>query len=151
MNLRSAFLSLVGIVILTTVASGQDRPNFTGHWVQVSPAEGAGTEQWIKHDAETLSASHASSGADHATIHKLDGAEHKNVLTSHGSDIVTTSKAAWEGTKLSITGTTRYPDGRTRTRKEVWSIDGENRLVIDLSLTSAGEKPLEMKLVFRKG
>ena len=41
-------------------------------------------------------------------------------------------------------------NGRTRTRKEVWSIDGENRLVIDLTLSPAGEKPLSMKLVFRK-
>jgi hypothetical protein len=35
-----AFVLMSGIVV-----AGQNRPNFSGRWVQVSPSEGAGTEQ----------------------------------------------------------------------------------------------------------
>ena len=45
----------------------------------VTPVESAGMEQIVKHDATTLSMTHASEGAAHATVYELDGSENRNI------------------------------------------------------------------------
>ena len=48
----------IGVLMVwgfTITANGQtEKPDFSGRWVMVSPAEGAGQEQVIKQDATTL-------------------------------------------------------------------------------------------------
>src|SRR5688572_15304102 len=91
---RLAICVLTLLALLATApATAQQKPNFTGTWVAVSPAEAAGEEQEVRHTATTLSTGHASEGGGHHATYKLDGSESRNELTSHGEKIVTISKA----------------------------------------------------------
>ena len=139
-----------GIVLWVAAASAQQRPNFSGRWVAVSPAEAAGQEQVIEHDATSLAVSHASTGAGHRAVYKLDGTESRNVLTTHGEDIVTMARAAWKDNQLTITSSTSYPDGRRLEKTQAWSLDGDGRLVIDMTDTMQGQPPARVKLVYTK-
>jgi hypothetical protein len=146
---RALALSAV-VVIASVAASAQSKPDFSGRWVAVSPAEAAGQEQVVRHTATTLSTGHAAEGSDHGATYKLDGTESRNQTPSHGEQIVTISKAVWDGNKILITDATTYPDGRKSDSKSVWSIDGEGRLVIEHTRTIAGQAPFSVKLVHRK-
>lgn len=149
MKLVRAICGLMAIVGLAATLHAQTRPNFTGHWVQISPDEGAGGEQFIKHDATTLATAHDSEGGGHNATYKLDGSEQRITLGSHGSEIVTISRATWQGNTLVIASSTTYPDGRKMTGNDTWSLDAEGRLVIDLDRMLAGQ-PIKMKLVHKK-
>jgi len=131
-------------------AGAQDKPNFTGTWVAVSPAEAAGQEQEVRHTATTLSTGHASEGGGHQATYKLDGSESRNEIMSHGEPIVTLSRAAWEGNKVVITSATTYPDGGKLDSKETWSMDSEGRLVFEFTQTATGLPPRSMTVVFTK-
>jgi len=143
---------LVGIVIACAswMVFAQAKPNFTGTWIVVTPAEGAGQEQELRHTATTLSKGHASEGSGHHATYKLDGTESRNEITSHGEPIVTLSKALWDGDKVVITSATTYPDGRKLQTKETWSLDSTGRLVIEMSMTMTGMPAQSMTVVHRK-
>ena len=147
---RHALAGSVVLLLAFVATRAQEKPNFTGQWVLVSPAEAAGQEQTVTHDAATLTTGHASTGDGHRAVYKLDGTESRNVVVSHGSDIVTLSKASWTGNQLTMTSDTTYPDGRKRQAKQVWSLDGEGRLVIDFTESWLGEAPKTMRLVYRR-
>ena len=147
---RGASLVAAGIVLSVAMASTQQKPNFSGRWIAVSPAEAAGQEQVVEHDATSLAVGHASTGGGHRAVYKLDGTESRNVLTTHGDDIVTTARAAWKENQLTITSSTTYPDGRRLEKTQVWSLDGEGRLVIDMTDTMQGQPPAKFKLVYTK-
>lgn len=131
-------------------AVARQTPNFSGRWVMVSPPDGAGEEQTVTQDATTLSTAHAAEGPDHHAVYKLDGTESRNVMGSHGSEIVTPSRASWSGPQLTITSATTYPDGRKADQKEVWSLDPQGRLVIDLTQTMTGRPTTTMRRVHAK-
>jgi hypothetical protein len=139
-----AVSAVICLAVLVGVA--QLKPDFSGRWVVVTPVEGAGVEQIVKHDATTLSMTHASEGAEHATVYKLDGSENRNVISSHGQDVTTLSKASWSGNTLIITSATTYPDGRKLEQKQVWSLDG-GRLIIELTESMQGGPPKMTVLV----
>lgn len=149
MKLLRALCGLTVILVLGVVSHAQTRPNFSGHWVQISPEDGAGAEQFIKHDATTLATAHDSEGGGHNVTYTLDGSEQRTTMASHDSQIVTISRATWQGNTLVITASTTYPDGRKMTGNDTWSIDAEGHLVIDLDRTLAGQ-PIKMKLVHKK-
>ena len=139
------------IVCSAAVAiAAQTKPNFSGTWVVVTPADGAGQEEEVRHTATTLSTGHASEGGGHSATYKLDGSESRNSITSHGQEIVTLSKALWDGDKVVITNATTYPDGRKLESKETWSLDSTGRLVIEMSMTMTGMPPQSMTVVHRK-
>jgi len=127
----------------------QEKPNFSGRLVLVTPVESAGMEQIVKHDATTLSMTHASEGAAHATVYELDGSENRNIISSHGRDLTTLSKVSWSGNSLIITSATTYPDGRKLDQKQVWSLDS-GRLVIELAESMQGGSPRTSVLVHKK-
>jgi len=141
---------VIASLCLVATISAQQKPNFSGHWVAVSPADAAGQEQFVKHDATSLATSHESEGDPHRETYKLDGSESRNVLTSHGAEIVTLSKAEWTGNQLTITSSTVYPDGRKLAQKETWSMDAEARLVIAFTQTMAGQPEMSMKMIYKK-
>lgn len=145
--LQSLFILFIGACALTFA---QAKPNFTGTWVAVSPAEAAGQEQEVRHTATTLSTGHASEGAGHHETYKLDGTESRNELTSHGEKIVTLSKAVWDGDKVVITGATTYPDGRKLESKQTWSMNSSGQLVIEFTETMTGQPARSMTIVSRK-
>jgi hypothetical protein len=140
---------LIAVAVLSVHVGAQARPNFSGRWVQVTPADGAGQEQVVKHEGDKLSAVHGSSGDDHVLEYTLNGTETTQTLQSHGQDIVSKVRAAWEKERLVITSITDYGEGRVRTMKQVWSLDATGRLVI--VVTPAGAKDTEsVTVVYRK-
>lgn len=143
-------LVVIGAVLLVAAASGQQRPNFSGRWVIVSPPDAAGEEQIVKQDATTLTTEHASEGSGHRAVYKLDGTESRNVLTVHDSDIVTSSKASWDGSRLTITSATSYADGRRVDQSQVWSLDADGRLIIEVTESTPGHARTTVKLVHTK-
>ena len=126
----------------------QEKPNFSGRWVSVPPSSG---EQLVTHDlkANTLTLQHGSEGDGHKLVHKLDGTEHRNVLASHGSEIVILSKAQWTGNQLTITSAVTYPDGRRMDSMQIWSIDASGQLVVDGTETIDG-RTTAIKVVHKK-
>lgn len=146
---RISLLALV-LAFAPAMALAQAKPDFTGTWIVVTPAEGAGQEQDVRHTATTLSKGHASEGGGHHATYKLDGTESRNSLTSHGQEIVTLSKALWDGDKVVITNATTYPDGRKLESKETWSLDSTGRLVIEMSMTMTGMPMQSMTVVHKK-
>ena len=111
---------------------------------------GAGQEETFAQDAGTLALGHASEGGHHRRTYRLDGTETKSVLQSHGEDIVTTSRAAWEGATLVIHETTRYPDNRTLEARRTLSLDPDGQLLRTFTGRMNGEALPEMKTVSRK-
>ena len=142
-------VSSVGMLLLAAAIGAQQKPDFSGTWVVVSPADSAGQEETIKQDDKTLTKSHASEGGGHSRTVRLEGTEVRNVITSHGDEIVTLSKASWDGSLLIVTETTTYPDGRKSNSREVWSIDAEGRLNIEFTQTLDG-KTTTIKVVYQK-
>ena len=120
-------------LLLTLVGtSAQTKPNFSGTWVFVSPAESAGQEQTIKQDATTFTTGHASEGGGHSFTYKLDGTDSPNELHSHGEQIGMAAKASWEGDQLVIVEAVAYPDGRKRDKKTTYSLDPQGQLIIEI-------------------
>lgn len=132
-------LMVVGFTI--TVRGQTEKPDFSGRWVMVSPAEGAGLEQVVKQDATTLTIGPTPEGQ--LVVYKLDGSENRIVMTS---GVVMTSKASWTGNQLTITSTT--PSGLDQ--KQVWSIDGDGKLVIDVQNTLPTQAPIKMTMTYKK-
>ena len=147
MKSRHASIGALAILLTIAVAAAQEKPNFAGRWVVMSPAADAGQEQTVTQTAATLTTGHASEGHGHRSVYKLDGTESRNVLVSHGEEIVTLSKASWSGNQLTITGDTTYPDGRKWHTKQIWSLDGEGRLIIDFTETGMNPTPTSTRRV----
>ena len=151
MNRRIAGVIVAAAGIAAVSLTAQQRPNFSGRWVAVSPSDAAGQQHVVKHEGTTLTESHGAESSDHVAVYNLDGKESRNVLKSHGEDIVTLSQATWNGQTLTITSdTTHPPDGRKVTSKQNWSLDGEGRLVIEFTETADGRAPRTVKMVFVK-
>jgi len=146
----SARTAVAIVLFVAAVAGAQEKPNFSGTWVAISPAEAAGQEQNVRHTATTLSTGHESNGGGHGFTYKLDGSESRNELTVHDDPIVTLSKAAWDGNKVVITSATTYPDGRKLDSKETWSLDSEGRLIVEHTQTMTGQPPRSMTIVSTK-
>jgi hypothetical protein len=138
------------LLIAAATVGAQQKPNFSGTWVAISPAEAAGQEQEVRHTDTTLSTGHASEGGGHSATYKLDGSESRNELSSHGQKIVTLSKAEWSGDKLTITSSTTYPDGRKLDSRETWSMNSSGQLTIEMTQTMTGQPAQSMTLVHRK-
>jgi hypothetical protein len=139
MKHRRAFVGIGVVLLLAAGLIAQQRPDFTGTWVIVSPKEMAGQQESIAHGATMLLRGHASEGGEHLFAYKLDGSESRNVITMGGREIVTLSKAAWSGGALTIASSTTYPDGRTLEQNETWTLGKDGRLSIEYSQTTDGK------------
>ena len=137
------------IVLCAATGSSQQKLDFSGRWVTVSPERAKGSEQIVEQTASTLAVGHASEGSGHRSVYNLDGTESRNVITSHGSEVVSVSKAEWQGEQLIITSKTTFPDGRQIDTRQVWSLDADGRLVIDVTDMAAGAART-VKVVYEK-
>ena len=126
------------------------RPNFSGRWVIVEPPKGAGQEQVVKHDDKMLSKTPVSDRGGPPATYELDGMEHRSVMSMRGEQIVTVTKAAWEGNTLVVTILESYPNGMKLNVKEVWSLDAQGRLVVEYTESAQGQKPQVTKVVLQK-
>jgi hypothetical protein len=141
---------MVALMAAVSVVNAQKRPDFSGRWVLVTPGEGEGTEMIIKQTESLLTNSHDSEGGGHRLEYRLDGSEHRTTMMSHGENIVSLSKAVWEGDRLRITEITTYSPDRKLDQTMIWSIDEKGQLVIDLTSTMTGRATEKMRLVHRK-
>lgn len=149
MRLRCQRVLIALLVFVLPVGSvvAQKKPDLSGRWVVVSPAEAAGEEEIYKQDANTLTHSHESEGGGHSFTYRLDGTETRATI---GNDVVTLSKAMWEGERLVVTSTSTYGDGRKLQQKKVFALDDKGQMVIDLTQTMTGRPTETVKLVCRK-
>ena len=128
MRTRPLLAVVLTVAAAVAVPLAQSRPDFTGTWVVVSPADAAGQEETLAQEARTLAMGHASEGGHHRRTYRLDGTETKWVLQSHGEDVVTTSRAVWEGTTLVITAVTQYPGDRILDARHTLSLTTDGQL-----------------------
>jgi predicted metalloprotease with PDZ domain len=146
---RHSLAALLAFVCVSFV-SAQQKPNFSGTWVGVTPAEVAGNQQLVTHTATTLTLRHGAEGDDHVITYKLDGSESRNALASHGDEIVSIARASWEGDRLIINESTTYPDGRKAERRLTFGLDKEGQLVQGLTMTMTGQPERKIEAVYRK-
>ena len=144
---RHSFAALVAFACVSVV-SAQQKPNFSGTWVGVSPAEVAGNQQTITQTPTSLTLRHGAEGDDHVILYKLDGSVSQHAIASHGAQILSTARAAWEGDRLVIDEATTYPDGRKVRRKLTLALDKDGQLVQGLTMTGDIERKIEA--TFRK-
>jgi hypothetical protein len=140
MSRTSRAVLVIGLA-LPVLAGAQQKPDFSGRWVVVEPADGAGSEQQITHDlkANTLTIAHDSEGHGHKLVYKLDATESRNTLPSHGSEIVILSRAMWTGNQIAIRSVAMYPGGRRMESKQVWSLDAGGELIVEGTETIDGK------------
>jgi len=146
MKRRPLLAAVAALLLAGSVTFAQKKPDFSGRWVAVSPAEAAGEEETFKQDANTLTNSHDSEGGGHSFTYRLDGVETRSTM----GEAVTLSKAVWNGERLVVTSTTTYGDGRKLEQKKIFSLDGKGQMVIDLTETMSGRPAQTVKLVYRK-
>jgi hypothetical protein len=145
------FISLpAAILCFLVVASAQDKPNFSGTWIVVTPVEHAGQEETITHDATSLRVSHGSEGGHHASVYKLDGTPSRNVLTSHGAEIVSLATTSWKDGQLVIQQSTQYPDGKKIESRLTFALNSEGQLVRQITDTVEGKVSPTITVVARK-
>ena len=150
MTRRAVFAAVVAFALAVSVTFAQKKPDFSGRWVTISPADAAGQEQSYKQDAATLTTSHGAEGPDHVFTYDLSGKETRRTMTSHGETITTLSTATWDGERLVITEKTTDADGRQLDQKQTLSLDQQGQLVIDLTATMTGRPTQTMTLVHKK-
>ncbi|HXT69195.1 MAG TPA: hypothetical protein VN700_05550 [Vicinamibacterales bacterium] len=149
MSIRTAVAIGLALALAPAAVSTQQKTDFSGRWVQLTPAEGAGGEQIIKQTETRLTMYHDSEGSGHSMVFNLDGTEGRSTMQSHGMDIVTVSKSAWTGGKLTITSKTTYTPDRVMDQVMVWSIDEKGQFIIDLTQTMTG-RPTEKHTIVHK-
>jgi len=147
-------IAVTGLVFVALVLTGhaQAKPNFAGSWEQVAPADNAGSRMLITHDATTLMEQHAAEGDDHVLKFILDGAEHADepLAVGSGHEMIGRYKAAWTGTTLTIDQVTDYQSGFHREARQVWSLDAQGQLRIDLASNLPDGTNMKLTLVFKK-
>lgn len=137
-------------LVAASLVAAQQKPNFSGRWVQVTAGDGAGLEQTVVQTETELRLIHGSSGDDHHLSYRLDGQEGTSKLRMHDADIVTVSRAEWKGDKLSIASTTTYDPTRKLDQIMLWSLDEKGQLVIELTATMTGRKAESRRILYRK-
>jgi hypothetical protein len=150
MRVRLVACAVVAFVAALSAVSAQKRPDFSGRWIVVAPADSAGTEIVVKQTDALLTQAHDSEGGGHRLEYRLDGSEHKTTMASHGMDLVTLSRAVWQGDRLSITETTTYSPDRKLDQTMIWSIDEKGQLIIDLTATMTGRPTEKTRIVHKK-
>lgn len=142
--------ALVLAICIVAVGFGQQKPNFTGKWTAISPADAGGGPQTITHTETKLSIVHGAEGTDHNLEFILDGKEHRSVMASHGSEIVTLYTATWNGDRLTMVSRSTYPNGNVLDQTQIWSLDAKGQLIIDLTETFTGRPKTTMQIVHKK-
>jgi hypothetical protein len=141
--MTATLLALVMTVaaLLGQAAGPPRRPDFSGHWVMVAPAELAarrGQEQRVTQDAAVLTVAPPNGNAP-PTVYRLDGSRTELPL---GGGVKAVSIATWEGDTLRI-----VTEAQGRTSTAIWSLDADGLLTIEASVD---QPPMSMTMVFKK-
>ena len=144
----SLVLGLATVLALCPMASAQQRSDFSGRWVVISPP-GQGEEQ-ITHTPTELRVEHPSEDGHHTLVYKLDGTETRQVQTSHGEEVVTLATATWESGTLLVEQTTTAPDGHQLEMKTAWSLDAEGQLIREITVRADGQAKPPLTVIARR-
>ena len=126
-----AQVAIVGALTIGGLGTPQEKPNFAGTW---TPVEGVNPpEPLVVTQTPTLVTATAGDGADHAVEIRLDRQESRQA----GGRVRT--RAEWDGDRLVVTHNFMSGETVSGTQKQVWSLDGQGRLVIDTSRQRDGE------------
>jgi hypothetical protein len=151
----TAAIGTLALALVATAALAQS-PSFSGKWTLVPDPNAAagggrgrggrgggfgslcGMECTIAQDAGTLTVTRTTQAGEVKAVYKLDGSESKNSQTfGQGGSIESTSKASWDGAKLSISTTTDF-NGNSIESKSVVSLDASGNLVIERTAPGFG-------------
>jgi len=130
------------------VTAAQPRPNFSGTWepIGVPEATASAQVQTVVHTKDTLTLGHRSEHDGHKFAYKTDGSENRSTLMNVES--VATVTVTPDG--LTIARVDKYPDGRIRENRQVWTLDPAGNLVIESTDGLKGEPPTTRKQVYKK-
>ena len=141
-------------VLAASVAWAQgQKPNFSGTWLLVAPAERAARapaqEETITQTDTTITLGHPSEGGGHRMTYRLDGQETENRLA--GMRFV--SRASWDGQKLMLidkdaAGAALRPGARET--KKILHIDQDGSLVMEVTGSTADRPGEPTRSVWRK-
>jgi hypothetical protein len=126
------------------------RPDFSGVWIQLSPARGAGNEDVVKQTDKTLTIGRASGGDGFQLVLNLDGSEAHSSQSVGSTTIATVSKVTWSGNRMTATSTSTTPQGVVVNQTMVWSIDDKGQLVIDHTAVMPGIPTETTQVVYKK-
>ena len=132
---------------LSAASPSQAKPDFSGRWEVVSPAERAGETMEITQTATVVTEAH---GDEHSVGYNLDGTQRRNVVgVHHDQQVVILTESAWKGDTLVVTTKATYPAGNTRESRQLWTLT-DGALTIDF--TDRRNTPAEKttRLVYKK-
>ena len=150
-------INVTGVLVLlfTTLAAAQAKPDFTGKWTLTSPAAASAgmnpTSLSVTQDAKTITLVAGTQMGDIKTVVNLDGTPAKSPIEIQGMSIDRTTKSAWEGNKLVLTTVSDF-QGQTFETKQVWSLGTDGTLTIDSTRPDfqGGGGPVTDKLIYKK-
>lgn len=149
-DLRLPAIALAAILALGALVAGQQRPDFSGTWVLISPSSQVGIQEKITHTATELRVEHPSEGDDHVLVYRLDGTETPGVLTSHGEELVILTRATWDSGKLLLEQASTSPEGHRFEMKTVWFLDAEGQLVREVTVRVDGQAKAPVAVIARR-
>jgi len=151
------------IVTLAALAGGlvvaqAAKPNFAGQWTLVPDPSGqeqmgmmAG-DMTIAQDDKTITVTRSiPQMGDMKSVYKLDGSDSPNTFSFNGNDTTMTSKATWDGNKLSIK-TSFDMGGQSAQTTMVLSLDATGNLNVDMTRPDfqGGGADITTKAVYKK-
>ena len=150
--MKAITVSALALVLLAALGvAAHEPPNFAGRWITVSPGDTPGLSKVVAHEGTTLTMTHgAETGAEHKQVFIVDGKEHKSVMSSHGSDIVTLYTATWKGDVLTIASKSTYANGKVLDQTVVWSMNPQGQLIVDVTEIFEGAVKAKVRQVHKK-
>ncbi len=128
---RSAacMLTLLSCVLLAPGISGQNRPDFSGTWRMVSPAQSSGSSLTVTQTATTLELTYSPIGGD-AVSYNLDGTATRRTIRQPGGENATMIARASRKKDVLVLEETSSVGGWVRRWRMVLSMDAKGGLVL---------------------
>lgn len=164
MRRNALIVGALSLVVATTPAIAQDKPDFSGAWTLVADPNaapggrggrggGAGLGQGatLTQDATTLTITRTTPNGEMKTVFNLNGSESKNMMQGRGGQTEQVSKAMWDGAKLVVT--TNFMMGENSvTRTQAFALDGSGQLVVTTTAPGrGGGEPTTTTQTYKKG
>ena len=131
------------------VVLAQTRPDFSGVWVAVGPTFNDFENLEVQQHGSTLIETRSLAGKNRAITYQLDATETR---AAHDNGAVTLASARWDRGALVLTTVTTSVAGHQLTIRQVWSLNANMQLVVEMRRTdSSGKTPPEtIKVVYER-
>src|SRR6476660_7280020 len=125
---RASNAACVLVLLLTTLASAQAKPNFAGKWALTDPnAAGVGmnaTSMTVTQDDKTITLVAVGQMGEIKTVFNLDCTQVKSPIEIQGTSIDRVTKSAWDGNKLVLTTVSDF-QGQSFETKQIWTLGAD--------------------------